>query len=292
MLVLGLGLGLVMQVLVIAAQNAVDYHDLGVATSGTTLFRQIGGSIGVAIFGAVFVNGLASRLQAKLPPGAHVPTSSNPVAVKHLPAPVHHAYVTAVTGALAPVFLMAAGLALLGFLLTWLLKEVPLRTTAQAPDPGAGFHAARDDDPARELERALSVLGRRDHRWERYERFAHHAGIALEPPELWLLARLGERQPLTVSELERQLDLHRLELEEALDGLRRRTLVDGAQGPIVLTTPGRDCYERIVAARRAALEEMLNGWNVTDRPEVRRLVEALARDLVAHMPTAPVATTG
>src|SRR5206468_8035958 len=76
MLVLGLGLGLVMQVLVLAAQNAVDYKYLGVASSGSTLFRQIGGSIGVALFGAVFANQLASNLATKLPAGAHVPAAA------------------------------------------------------------------------------------------------------------------------------------------------------------------------------------------------------------------------
>jgi len=84
MLVLGLGLGSVMQVLVLVAQNSVDFRNLGVATSASTLFRQVGGSIGVAIFGAVFSNGLTSRLDSKLPHGVHVPTSSNPATVKRL----------------------------------------------------------------------------------------------------------------------------------------------------------------------------------------------------------------
>ena len=78
MLVLGLGLGMVMQVLVLAVQNAVDYRQLGVATSGSTLFRQIGGSIGVAIFGAIFANRLAHELAARLPDGAHVPKAREP----------------------------------------------------------------------------------------------------------------------------------------------------------------------------------------------------------------------
>ena len=78
MLVLGLGLGMVMQVLVLAAQNAVPYEYLGVATSGSTLFRSIGGSIGVSIFGAIFANQLAANLAAKLPAGATIPKGSNP----------------------------------------------------------------------------------------------------------------------------------------------------------------------------------------------------------------------
>ena len=67
MLVLGVGLGFVMQVLVLAVQNAVPYSQLGVATSSATLFRSIGGSLGTAILGAIFANRLADELAAKLP---------------------------------------------------------------------------------------------------------------------------------------------------------------------------------------------------------------------------------
>jgi hypothetical protein len=118
MLVLGLGLGCVIQVLVLAAQNAVDYKYLGVATSGSTLFRQIGGSIGVAVFGAIFANRLAHDLTARLPAGAHVPAAPNPAALEQLPPAAHAAYATAITDALQPVFLTAAGTAALAFLLT------------------------------------------------------------------------------------------------------------------------------------------------------------------------------
>src|SRR5205085_450567 len=69
MVILGLGLGMVMQVLVLAAQNAVDYRLLGVATSGSTLFRQVGGSIGVSVFGAIFSNKLGHELATRLPRG-------------------------------------------------------------------------------------------------------------------------------------------------------------------------------------------------------------------------------
>jgi EmrB/QacA subfamily drug resistance transporter len=84
MLVLGLGLGMVMQVLVLAAQNAVSYEMLGVATSGSTLFRQIGGSIGVSIFGAIFANRLATELAKRMPRGIHVPTAASPAIVHQL----------------------------------------------------------------------------------------------------------------------------------------------------------------------------------------------------------------
>ena len=70
MLVLGLGLGLVMQVLVLVVQNEIDYADLGVATSGVTLFRLIGGSLGTALMGAIFASRLASNLASAYRPEA------------------------------------------------------------------------------------------------------------------------------------------------------------------------------------------------------------------------------
>jgi Na+/melibiose symporter-like transporter len=136
MLLLGLGLGLVMQVLVLAAQNAVDYRLLGVATSGSTLFRQVGGSIGVSIFGAIFTNELSRELAHRLPAGLHAPAHASPAAIQHLPAAIHFVYVTAVAAALHPVFLTAAAVMMLAFGLSWRLRDVPLRETAGATSGG------------------------------------------------------------------------------------------------------------------------------------------------------------
>jgi MFS family permease len=136
MLILGLGLGMTMQVLVLAAQNAVDFRHLGVATSGSTLFRQIGGSIGVSVFGAIFANRLAHELVSRLPHGVHVPTSATPGAVQELPPAVHVPYIEAFASSLHPVFLAAAGISLLAFALTWLLREVPLREKTRLESAG------------------------------------------------------------------------------------------------------------------------------------------------------------
>jgi predicted MFS family arabinose efflux permease len=132
--VLGLGLGMVMQVLILAVQNSVDHSVLGVATSGSTMFRQIGGSIGVALFGTIFASGLHSELAARLPPGTKVPTTINPVGIRHLPAAEHQAFADAVATALHPVFLVAGGVSLVAFALTWLLREVPLQGRTQVGD--------------------------------------------------------------------------------------------------------------------------------------------------------------
>jgi EmrB/QacA subfamily drug resistance transporter len=139
MVVLGLGLGAVMQVLVLAVQNAVDYRNMGVATAGSLLFRQIGGSIGIAVFGAIFTNRLHGELSSLLPPGVHPPKTVSPAAIKALPPAAHEAYVHAVAAALHPVFVTASVIAGFSFLLTWLLREVPLRSSAR---PLSG------DDPA------------------------------------------------------------------------------------------------------------------------------------------------
>lgn len=135
MLVLGLGMGLVMQVLVIAVQNAVAYRDLGVATSGATLFRMMGGSLGTAVFGAMFASGLERHLAravglgtAKLPTGASI----GPQAIAELAPAMRAVYVEAFTASLNMVFLVAMVIALVGFALTWFVPELPLRETVAA----------------------------------------------------------------------------------------------------------------------------------------------------------------
>src|SRR5213075_945850 len=100
MLILGLGLGLVMQVLVLAVQNAVDYSELGVATSGATLFRSMGGSLGTAGLGAIFSDRLADELAGT--PGGTVGTGAvDPSAVQQLPAAVRVSFTTAFTDSLS-----------------------------------------------------------------------------------------------------------------------------------------------------------------------------------------------
>jgi EmrB/QacA subfamily drug resistance transporter len=131
MLALGLGLGLVMQVLVIVAQNAVDHRDLGVATSGTILFRLVGGSLGTAAFGAIFAARLSANLAGALPrnAGQLAGRGFNQAMLASLPSGTRAIYLDAFTAALGTVFLAASGIALLGFALTWMIPERPLRSS-------------------------------------------------------------------------------------------------------------------------------------------------------------------
>ena len=88
-LVFGIGMGFLMQITTLIAQNSVDPRDMGVASSSRAFFQQIGGSIGVSIFGAVFIRVLHSSMSSKLP-GVALPASGNninPQTVAHLPAP-------------------------------------------------------------------------------------------------------------------------------------------------------------------------------------------------------------
>ncbi len=153
MLVLGMGLGAVMQVLVLIVQNAVPYSELGVATSGATFFRSIGGSFGAAIFGAIFANVLVGNLvrhlgHAKLPSGL---SSSNvtPAILDQLPAAVHHGLAAAYAESIQTVFLIAAPIAFLAFLASWLIPELELRRSIGTNDgaPSETPAAVRPDEP-------------------------------------------------------------------------------------------------------------------------------------------------
>jgi EmrB/QacA subfamily drug resistance transporter len=133
MLVVGVGLGLVMQVLVIAVQNAVDHRDLGVATSGTTLFRLIGGSLGTAALGVVFASTLAARLAdvpgAEALLGSAAGTGLTPSAIAALPPAIRASYTAAFAQATHAAFVVATAVATCGFALSWLLPERSLRET-------------------------------------------------------------------------------------------------------------------------------------------------------------------
>jgi MFS family permease len=136
MLVLGMGIGGVMQVLVIIVQNGVPHSELGVATSGATFFRSIGGSFGTAIFGAIFANVLAGNLARHLYglvlPHGFSSADITPALLSHLPAAVHQGLVAGYAQTIQTVFGVAVPFAALAFLATWLIPQVELRQWAKA----------------------------------------------------------------------------------------------------------------------------------------------------------------
>jgi len=148
--VLGVGLGCVMQVLVLIVQNAVPYTALGVATSGATFFRSIGGCFGTAIFGAIFSNVLVGNLvrhlgNARLPAGLSS-SSVTPAILDRLPQAVHHGIAAAYAESIQTVFLIAAPIGAIAFLAAWFIPQVELRRgVGAAPEPPS------DTSPASEL---------------------------------------------------------------------------------------------------------------------------------------------
>ncbi|MGW1808984.1 MFS transporter [Streptomyces sp. NPDC002078] len=130
MAVLGAGIGMVMPVLVLAVQNSVRPADLGTATSANNYFRQIGGSVGAAVFGTLFANRLTSSLHKELPPrvGAALPDpeSITPQLVHALPPALRDAYIRAYADAMPRIFLYLVPVLALGLLIAFFLKEKPL----------------------------------------------------------------------------------------------------------------------------------------------------------------------
>jgi EmrB/QacA subfamily drug resistance transporter len=134
--VLGIGMGFLMNVTTIIVQNSVHPRDMGVASSSRTFFQQIGGSIGVSVFGAIFARRLTEVMTARLP-GVHLNVAGgqlDPVTVNKLPAPIRHDVFFAITHAIQGVFIWAAPSAVIVFVLAWFVKEVPLRGRAPAAE--------------------------------------------------------------------------------------------------------------------------------------------------------------
>jgi EmrB/QacA subfamily drug resistance transporter len=288
MLVLGLGLGMVMQVLVLAVQNSVAYEQLGVATSGATLFRSIGGSLGTAVLGAVFTNHLSNSLAGALPSGAAANVGSlDPSALTRLPAAVRDVYLSAFTDAIDLVFLVAAGVMTIAFLLTWLIPERPLRTTVRTAGLPRPFAAPEDTDSVREVARELSVIVGKEGVLGFMERAARRAELDIPAAGGWLLARAASEGTVDVSRLAAMYDLDEKRLCDACRDLHaRQLLTNGPDDTTGLTPEGARAVDALADARCAALEDLVADWSPAEHPELHRYVERLSEDLVEEAPRA------
>ncbi len=288
MFVLGVGIGGVMQVLVIAVQNDVPYKDLGVATSGATFFRSIGGSFGTAIFGAIFTGTLTPNLERHLagiplPPGFDPRAGASPAVIDRLPPPVHAGFIAAYAESIQSVFLAATPIALVAFALTWLLKEVPLREVVATPDQAQALAPSAmpgGEDPADQVARVLSVMARREDRQRIYAELAARAGLDLDPRSVWLLYRLANRPVIDIVSRSADLQLTPDQLRSLGEPLVRAGLVEISEDSGAVTAAGRAATERLVAARRAQLAERLGTWVDADDEALVRRLDDLARDLL------------
>ncbi|GES29269.1 MFS transporter [Streptomyces angustmyceticus] len=285
--VFGFGLGLVMQVLVLIAQNSVAYQDLGVATSGATFFRSIGGSFGVSLFGTVFTNHLRPRIAdavagVPLPPGVDAATiAEDPRTVARLPsgqaAGVLHAYADSITD----VFLYAVPVVLVAFVLAWFVKEEPLRGSVTAPDTSEVLSSNPVERSSRdECARALSKLGSREGRKHIYEKITARAGLDLRPAAGWLILRIHRCGAVEPARLAERSTVPLGVIAESVRQIEERGLATREGVLLRLTDDGRETAERLSAARQQSLAEMLGDWWTDDRPTD---LTALVRELTAEL---------
>jgi EmrB/QacA subfamily drug resistance transporter len=157
LVVFGVGFGMVSQVLTVAIQNSVDRRDVGVATGSANLFRALGGSVGVALFGAIFAGRLDTWLPRTVPGGARGVSAdalqASPETLRAMPAGVRDGIAEAVAHAVQSVYMVAAPVALLGLAVVLLLREVPLR--------GPGGPPPKSDGPRAERSGAAAAAGSR-----------------------------------------------------------------------------------------------------------------------------------
>jgi EmrB/QacA subfamily drug resistance transporter len=292
MFVLGVGIGGAMQVLVIAVQNAVDYSDLGAATSGATFFRSIGGSFGTAVFGAIFANVLGGNLISaldgqQLPPGVTAESGASPAVIDALPPAIHSAYISGYAASLRTVFLIAVPIGIVAFVLSWTLKELPLRTTTRAVDPADTLApTARPTirTSEEEMQRALSTLTNRERRRELYTEMAQQAEVWASPRAAWLLLRVGEHRDDTARVLAGRLHISVADLETRLRELNAAGYLDTLPAPderLVLTPAGRTACDRLFRARQDRLQRFLAGWSVADHPELTAVLSRFTHELAA-----------
>src|SRR5262249_30043695 len=180
---------------------------------------------------------------------------------------------------------VAPAVAALGFLPTCLLQELELRETAAAEGLAESFAMPRDATSLEELERIVTLLVARENRWRVYADLARRAAIDLPVPELWMLARLGERAPMTLQSLSAELKLPQAQLEPPLAALCARGIAEKrADGELDLTPAGLAMRDRIVAARRKGLADMLTRWQPEQHPDVLALIDRMAQALTSDLP--------
>ena len=296
MFVFGVGMGLTMQVLVVAVQNSVSYEDLGVATSSATFFRMIGGSFGTAVFGAiytiVFTHTLAPTL-ARVPASilrSFNPQTINPGILDRLKSTAeglvfYGKYIDAVTHSVQVVFIVAVPIAFVAFLLSFLLPEVELRKTVQTVDIGEVQGAPQSRSSLQEIQLALERVSARENRPELYRTLAQRAGIDLPPRSCWLLYRLADQPAASISEVAGRLKVDPGVIQPGVDGLVAAGMIEerhqGAQCDLHLTAVGSAALEKLTEARRSGLTELLEGWNPEEHPEIIEMVKHLAHALLA-----------
>jgi EmrB/QacA subfamily drug resistance transporter len=290
MFVLGLGIGLSMQVLTIAVQNTVPYADLGTATSGVTFFRTLGSSFGTAVFGTLFTNHLGPELARALAesPGVPMTAAQNPEALKALPIAEAIPIIDAYAGSIADVFRWVVPVAVLGFLVAWFLKEVPLRDSARAAatDVGEGFSAPVSADRVAQLERAISDTMRKEGGRLVLDQVVTGSGGSLNAAQAWAVGQTHlHTSTRGRADLPAIARIHRLPhevLQPVFTGLRDAgyARIDG--DTVQLTPAGEEQLDRIQQAWRQWLDARLDDITMAD-PDDRVLLDQALSNIAGKL---------
>jgi hypothetical protein len=285
--ILGSGIGLCMQVLVLVVQNTASFADLGVATSGVTFFRTIGSSFGAAIFGSLFANFLAGRIGPALTASGAPPAAAQSPQVLHtLPPEVAEPIVDAYASSLGMVFLSAVPVAVVGFVVSLFLKEVRLREveTVSATDLGEGFGMPSTESPEKILEVAVGRIFR-DSPDIRLRSLAERPGCDLDVPAMWGLLQIYRQNQVfgsaTLGAIAERLRLPYEVIEPTFDALIRDGLVLGTGGRLWLTQAGKkqvDAISAILVGR--IVDKLATSSSFEGRPDRAQVEAALER--IAH----------
>ncbi|MCM6778157.1 MFS transporter [Nocardia sp. CDC159] len=291
MFVLGLGLGLAMQVLTIVVQNTVSYTDLGTATSGVTFFRTIGSTFGASIFGTLYSNRLGPNLQTALAndPGVAPAPAQNPQLLHKLPHAQAIPIIDAYADTIGYMFRWAVPFALLGFVVAWLLKQVPLRDAARADagDVGAGFSIPDSSDRFARLEHSVAALMRKLHEDELpAARLLAAADSPLDKDQAWALGQVRTLQRLRGrATLESIARAHRVPpevLQPVYDRAVDNGYIEYRGDQIDLTDSGQAELDRVKEALRRWLSSQLKDWDCRD-PQDRALLDQAMANIAAKL---------
>ena len=285
--VLGSGIGLCMQVLVLIVQNTASFSDLGVATSGVTFFRTIGSSFGAAIFGSLFANFLAGRIGPALAAsGAPPRAAESPQALHALSPEMAAPIVDAYADSLGSVFLCAVPVAIIGFVVSLFLREVPLREmdAMSATDLGEGFGMPSTESPEKILEVAIGRLMRNTPEI-RLRSIAGQAGCEPDIALLWALIQIYRQSQVfgsaRLTDIAERLRVPREVIESTFERLAERGYALRTGDQLWLTQAGArqvDCASAALVNR--IVDKLATSPTFEGRPDRLQVEAALER--IAH----------
>ncbi|MBB5938336.1 MDR family MFS transporter [Streptomyces zagrosensis] len=290
MFILGLGIGLAMQVLTIAVQNTVAYHELGSATSGVTFFRTLGSAFGTAVFGSLYSGQLEPNLADGLAdsPGTPATAVQSPQALHALPADRARPIIEAYADTVNYVFQWVVPVALAGFLIAWFLKEVPLRDSARAgaAELGEGFAPPDSADADQRLERAVATVMRHAKSAVSSDILAD-SGSRLTPADAWVLGQVHWRVRIRgEARIGEVAAAHRMPPEvlvPAFDQTVGAGFAERDGDRYSVTAAGQRELDRLSAAWRRWLDDRLEDWDLAGTPQDRARLDRALDSIAARL---------